>query len=127
MTPDDLRSDAIGKTGEKEPEGKPESPAGKTDNGQRPVVATITTASPDQIKNGAGLTDAGTNGNGTAVHKEVVASARLTTGIRMSASAQVAKLKGYEGDPCNECGQLTLIRNGTCLKCVTCGATSGCS
>ncbi len=38
-----------------------------------------------------------------------------------------ARLKGYEGDPCNECGNLTLVRNGTCLKCDTCGATSGCS
>jgi ribonucleoside-diphosphate reductase alpha chain len=36
-------------------------------------------------------------------------------------------LKGYEGDPCSECGQLTLVRSGTCCKCDTCGATSGCS
>lgn len=40
---------------------------------------------------------------------------------------RVARLKGYEGDPCSECGQLTLIRSGTCCKCDTCGATSGCS
>ncbi len=38
-----------------------------------------------------------------------------------------AKMKGYEGDPCSDCGNFTLVRNGTCLKCVTCGATSGCS
>ena len=38
-----------------------------------------------------------------------------------------ARMKGYEGDPCTECGNLTLVRNGTCLKCDTCGATSGCS
>ena len=38
-----------------------------------------------------------------------------------------AKLKGYEGDSCDECGNFTLVRNGTCLKCVSCGATSGCS
>jgi ribonucleoside-diphosphate reductase alpha chain len=38
-----------------------------------------------------------------------------------------AKLKGYEGDPCGGCGAFTLVRNGTCLKCVSCGATSGCS
>lgn len=37
-----------------------------------------------------------------------------------------ARLKGYEGDPCNECGQLTLVRNGSCCKCDTCGATTGC-
>ena len=38
-----------------------------------------------------------------------------------------ARLKGYEGDMCGECGQFTMVRNGTCLKCDTCGATSGCS
>ncbi|MCA8963112.1 MAG: vitamin B12-dependent ribonucleotide reductase, partial [Planctomycetes bacterium] len=38
-----------------------------------------------------------------------------------------ARLKGYEGDPCPECGQLTLVRNGTCLRCDSCGSTTGCS
>lgn len=42
-------------------------------------------------------------------------------------AAQVARLKGYSGDPCGECGNFTMVRNGTCLKCDTCGATSGCS
>ncbi len=41
--------------------------------------------------------------------------------------AKEARMKGYEGDPCDECGNMTLLRNGTCLKCNTCGATSGCS
>jgi ribonucleoside-diphosphate reductase alpha chain len=40
---------------------------------------------------------------------------------------RAARVKGYEGDSCEECGNFTLIRNGTCLKCDTCGATSGCS
>ena len=38
-----------------------------------------------------------------------------------------ARLKGYEGDPCGDCGAFTLVRNGVCLKCNSCGATSGCS
>lgn len=38
-----------------------------------------------------------------------------------------ARIKGYEGDSCSECGNFTLVRNGTCLKCDTCGGTSGCS
>ncbi|MCL2325701.1 MAG: adenosylcobalamin-dependent ribonucleoside-diphosphate reductase [Proteobacteria bacterium] len=40
---------------------------------------------------------------------------------------QIARLKGYEGDPCPECGHFTMLRNGTCSKCDSCGATSGCS
>jgi ribonucleoside-diphosphate reductase alpha chain len=38
-----------------------------------------------------------------------------------------AKAKGYEGEACGECGNFTLVRNGTCMKCDTCGGTSGCS
>ncbi len=42
-------------------------------------------------------------------------------------ASEMARLKGYEGDPCGDCGQFTMVRNGTCLKCVTCGTTTGCS
>ncbi len=38
-----------------------------------------------------------------------------------------AKAKGYEGDMCGECSNFTLVRNGTCMKCDTCGSTTGCS
>ncbi len=38
-----------------------------------------------------------------------------------------ARMKGYTGDICSSCGSLTMVRNGTCLKCTTCGETSGCS
>jgi ribonucleoside-diphosphate reductase alpha chain len=38
-----------------------------------------------------------------------------------------ARIKGYEGDACSSCGSFTLVRNGTCMKCDTCGGTSGCS
>src|SRR5215467_7919915 len=38
-----------------------------------------------------------------------------------------AKAKGYEGEACGECGNFTLVRNGTCMKCDTCGRTTGCS
>ena len=38
-----------------------------------------------------------------------------------------ARAKGYEGEACGECGNFTLVRNGTCMKCDTCGGTTGCS
>lgn len=38
-----------------------------------------------------------------------------------------AKIKGFTGEPCPNCQQFTLVRNGACLKCVTCGETTGCS
>ena len=50
-----------------------------------------------------------------------------TTEVLKSDARQRAKIQGYEGDPCGECGNFTLVRNGTCMKCNTCGGTSGCS
>ncbi len=50
----------------------------------------------------------------------------VTAGVQTGA-AREARMKGYEGDSCDECGNFTLVRNGTCLKCMTCGGTTGCS
>ncbi len=51
-----------------------------------------------------------------------LATGTVTMDVRVK-----AKMQGYEGDPCGECGNYTLVRNGTCMKCNTCGGTSGCS
>ena len=70
---------------------------------------------------------------GSAVQRRLLALAReVKSGDPTNVEAQAAKirlarLKGYEGDPCSECGQLTLVRSGACCKCDTCGASSGCS
>ena len=40
---------------------------------------------------------------------------------------QVAKERGFTGDICSDCGGSQMVRNGTCLKCNECGATTGCS
>ena len=47
--------------------------------------------------------------------------------LKTLSASEMARLKGYEGDPCGDCGQFTMVRNGTCLKCITCGTTTGCS
>lgn len=47
--------------------------------------------------------------------------------MNTSEMVQEARIRGYEGDSCHSCGNFTLVRNGTCLKCDTCGSTSGCS
>ena len=73
--------------------------------------------------NGVAVAVAAVSGHGAvAVDPHVVAAvdARLD-------KIREARLKGFEGDACGECGNFTLVRNGTCLKCTTCGSTSGCS
>jgi ribonucleoside-diphosphate reductase alpha chain len=118
VEPEDLRGDALHREGDEEPEFESEEvmakrlvPVGL------PPKAFLTPRS-EHLKplaeNGNG--HAHKNGNGTAV-----AVPTPQEQIRQ------ARLKGYEGDPCGECGQLTLIRSGACSKCDTCGASSGCS
>jgi ribonucleoside-diphosphate reductase alpha chain len=55
--------------------------------------------------------------------EEPVAAPKVDTNVQRSQ----ARMKGYEGESCPECANFTLVRNGTCLKCDTCGSTTGCS
>uniref|UniRef100_UPI003514EC45 hypothetical protein n=1 Tax=Aurantimonas coralicida TaxID=182270 RepID=UPI003514EC45 len=59
------------------------------------------------------------------------ASAKDTANVAAAPSTaerrSIAMMKGYTGDSCTECGNYSMVRNGTCLKCDTCGSTSGCS
>ncbi|MHC4392378.1 MAG: TSCPD domain-containing protein, partial [Planctomycetota bacterium] len=71
------------------------------------------------------------SGRGSMV-AQVTQVTRVTQGtaiaVRPVASKiEEARMKGFEGDACHNCFQFTLVRNGTCLKCTTCGETSGCS
>ncbi|XWN29435.1 MAG: vitamin B12-dependent ribonucleotide reductase [Devosia sp.] len=59
--------------------------------------------------------------------QEAAAPTAVQRGETAAERSVLARLKGFEGDPCGECGNFTLVRNGTCLKCDTCGSTSGCS
>ncbi|MEC7765261.1 MAG: vitamin B12-dependent ribonucleotide reductase [Pseudomonadota bacterium] len=63
---------------------------------------------------------------GGSVVSEPATSLGTGTVMTMDARAK-AKMQGYEGEACGDCGNYTLVRNGTCMKCNTCGGTSGCS
>ncbi|HEX3072596.1 MAG TPA: vitamin B12-dependent ribonucleotide reductase, partial [Ignavibacteriales bacterium] len=58
------------------------------------------------------------------VHKP---AANVPKANGLSDKIKEAREKGYTGDICVECHSMTMVRNGTCLKCMTCGSTSGCS
>jgi ribonucleoside-diphosphate reductase alpha chain len=61
------------------------------------------------------------------VNVKVGVSVQERNASTVSEKIREAKAKGYEGDACMECNNFTLVRNGTCMKCDTCGSTSGCS
>ena len=58
---------------------------------------------------------------------------RLTPGgVRFAPAARIvaekraeARMKGYVGETCPDCGNLIMRRNETCLECDTCGARRG--
>ncbi len=64
-------------------------------------------------------------GNAGAASREVAQP--WTTCIDASRRREAARLQGYTGDSCAECGNFTTACNDTCRKCVTCGSTTGCS
>jgi ribonucleoside-diphosphate reductase alpha chain len=114
---EDLRGDAVHR--EEEAPGQPEL-LEERDGEARPVPNPFATPRSGHLHpleengngHGNGAKGAGKSRNGGTITAEKV---------------RLARLKGYEGDPCQECGQLTLIRSGACCKCDTCGASSGCS
>ncbi|HVX92434.1 MAG TPA: vitamin B12-dependent ribonucleotide reductase [Xanthobacteraceae bacterium] len=94
---------------------------------------------PSNVTPLAGATARGGAQAGTALKAEPAEAHRAATALdemswtqanaRASAAEKraEAKAKGYEGEACGECGNFTLVRNGTCMKCDTCGSTTGCS
>jgi ribonucleoside-diphosphate reductase alpha chain len=73
----------------------------------------------------ASSTSGGSNGgSGGPVQARAQAASGQT---EVTEKIRVARMQGYEGDACGSCGSFTLVRNGSCLKCMTCGGTSGCS
>jgi ribonucleoside-diphosphate reductase alpha chain len=70
----------------------------------------------------------------TALKGELAERSALSVGSSLAPQAETvaekraeARMKGYVGESCPECGNFTMVRNGTCLKCDTCGGTTGCS
>ncbi|GBF49082.1 ribonucleotide-diphosphate reductase subunit alpha [Leptospira ryugenii] len=119
VSPDDLRTDEIGRKTEmkEETEGKPKGNginkplqvaplsmksalAEKPSISKEPVLATVSTGP---------------------------ANAGSATSAETLRNIAEARIKGYTGDSCTECGSFQMVRNGSCLKCISCGSTTGCS
>jgi len=122
--PDDLRPDALG-------DGAGESDLGAVASkgyvrGQLLVLRGGATAASFELQAGATMAAAVHAHGSVGVAAAVGASFAVAAGNSYE-KVREARMKGYEGDACGECGNFTLVRNGTCMKCVTCGSTSGCS
>jgi len=143
----DLRPDGVGRG-----EVQGELPSHGTNAAEAAAAAVSRIASVGYVRSNLYVMNGRTAGN-AAIADEAFAGAALPNGLTDGpavASAPIAKaavvsvalgeapssslglalearLKGFEGDACPECGNFTMVRNGTCLKCTTCGGTTGCS
>ena len=143
----DLRPDGVGRG-----EMQGELPAPGTEAAQAAAAAVNRIASVGYARSNLYVLNGRTAGN-VAIAEEAIAAGvpptELTNGpaVATASNAQAAvvgvalgeasssalgfaleaKLRGFEGDACPECGNFTMVRNGTCLKCTTCGGTTGCS
>ena len=114
---DDLRGDSV----KQDPECTDDEPAD-------PRTITTTTISPElfparqriQSDTATGNGQGSGQGNGQIAHKLELKREILTY-------ASETYRKGFEGDPCPNCKQFKLVRNGMCLVCRNCGETTGCS
>ncbi len=117
VDPSQLRHDSLG---------------GGVTEGQLPSAAVAQIASTGFVRGNlrlltGGAAEAGSEtARAAAGGEKQLAEARTAFDSRAE-QAQIARMKGYSGDPCPSCGNFTLVRNGTCLKCDTCGGTTGCS
>jgi ribonucleoside-diphosphate reductase alpha chain len=116
VAPEDLRVDAL----KKETDIPDEGEEGLVD----PRSLSSTSISPEVFPSRKSVGN-GVGKNGE--HGKVARKLEMKRETLTITEVQEARQKGYEGDPCPECKQFTMVRNGTCLKCDTCGSTSGCS
>jgi ribonucleoside-diphosphate reductase alpha chain len=116
VAPEDLRVDALKKQTDTEQED------GKDLVDPRSLSSTSISSEvfPSRRSSGNGM---GKNGEQGRVARKVQMQRETVT----ITEVQEARQKGYEGDPCAECKQFMMVRNGMCLKCDNCGATNGCS
>ncbi len=112
VVPEDLRGDSV----KQDPECTDEEPADP-----RTLISPSISPEVFPARRGNGTPNGG-NGKGKVSHKLEMKRETLTYTTEMETLR-----KGYEGDPCPNCKQFKLVRNGMCLVCRNCGEQTGCS
>jgi ribonucleoside-diphosphate reductase alpha chain len=120
VAPDDLRGDALHE------EDDDEDSDLEMEFDPAPKNNPFATPRTDHLKPLNGNGNGNGNGHGSHGHSAPLSTA-FGPRLAVEERVRIARMKGYEGDPCPECGALTLVRSGACAKCDSCGATSGCS
>ncbi len=132
IDPSDIGPDVLGKG-----EGQSRPPQGGAANATKLVSSGFVRGKPtDKLMLVSSAPQAAGTQGATALKKDVEFEVESELGsldwspapeASVASRRNEARMKGYTGEACPECNNFTLVRNGTCLKCDTCGATTGCS
>jgi ribonucleoside-diphosphate reductase alpha chain len=90
----------------------------------KPSTSDVTKPPQPRPTNGNGSANGQPTGNGNG--GTLTPAAAVQRESTQAEKIRLARLKGYEGDPCAKCLQMTLVRSGACMRCDSCGETSGC-
>ena len=127
VSPDDLRGDAM--HDDDEPDFESEELVAEKMVDPDPPPRKLVAPRSDHLRIGNGGNGGKSKPNGLSKPSpegpRVVSASAIPNSILER--VKQARQKGYEGDPCPACGSLTMVRSGACMKCDTCGETSGCS
>ncbi|MCG3172251.1 MAG: hypothetical protein GMKNLPBB_00397 [Myxococcota bacterium] len=128
VSEDDLRADAIHDSSEEKPAAEPVPSGSGAAPSSEPQGFTRLRAVAEAPSQSSRVEALGFPARAQAANPPARAVSGSAAAVApRGAAIREARIKGYEGDACPNCGQFTLVRNGTCLKCVSCGETTGCS
>ncbi|TVQ69976.1 MAG: vitamin B12-dependent ribonucleotide reductase [Balneolaceae bacterium] len=128
--PEDIYKRSLRPEDLENPEGKVSDSKSTTDKTKGQDIATFATGQvsiPDSTSTDESSNAAGPSPETEKVSAESGESTKRTVGQHRSEQMNRAREMGFTGDICPDCGSMTMVRNGTCLKCTTCGSTTGCS
>ncbi len=69
----------------------------------------------------------GDNGHTQVVEPSLAVHLEADSSVTRKSQVYQAKVQGYTGEQCENCGSMRVKQNGTCKVCDDCGMTTGCS
>lgn len=128
VEPSDLMPDALGTKKDPAPATEDAKTEKLASNGymRRKLYVLHGSISKKAVNAGTSEASMPTKAASVDIQEETVVTETASQNV-VSERIRAARLQGFEGDACGDCGNFTLVRNGTCLKCNTCGSTTGCS
>jgi len=81
----------------------------------------------DEVHEGESEGVSGSNGHAPVAEPALAVHSSSAGSSTRKSQVYQAKVQGYTGEQCENCGSMRVKQNGTCKVCEDCGMTTGCS